>query len=94
MIEVAYLKEKDKLKAIPHEVQETVFGILEVLDSKYGVDRNYKDDGGYVAILDTKEHFQQIKDNSYIECDNIIPECVDKIICKDGKIYTNFKYIL
>lgn len=41
MIEIAYLKEKDKVNRLPKEVQELIQGILEVLDSEYGADRNY-----------------------------------------------------
>jgi hypothetical protein len=63
---------------------------LQILDTEYGADRDkYKDDGGYVEILEKEEDFKQIKDNAYIDCDEVIPEYVDKIVCNGGKIYTN-----
>lgn len=90
MIEVSNLNEKERLTVLPQEVQETILGILRILDTEYGAERDkYKDDGGYVAIWRNEEDFQQIKDNAYIDCDDIIPEYVDKIVCNDGKIYTN-----
>lgn len=44
----------DKVKSIPQEVQEVIKGILEVLDTEYGTDRNYKDDGGVIVISKIK----------------------------------------
>lgn len=90
MIEVSHLNEKERLVALPQEVQETILCILQILDIEYGADRNkYKDDGGYVAILEKQEDFKPIKDNAYIDCDEVIPEYVDKIVCNSGTIYTN-----
>lgn len=34
MIEIAYLKEKNKIKAMPKEVQEIIEGILQILDEQ------------------------------------------------------------
>lgn len=49
----------------------------------------YKDDGRDVIVVENKEDFDVIKDKTYIECDTIIAEYVDKIICDNGEIYTN-----
>lgn len=90
MIEVSHLSEKERLKSLPHEVQDAIQGILQILDTEYGADRDkYEDDGGYVAVLEKKEDFQQIKDNAYIDCDEVIAEYVDKIVCSNGEVYTN-----
>lgn len=90
MIEVSHLNEKERLKALPQEVQETIQGILQILDSEYGADRDkYEDDGGYVIVIEKDADFQEIEDKAYINCDDVIPECVDKIVCSDGKVYTN-----
>lgn len=60
------------------------------MDTEYGGDRDkYKYDGGYVAILENEEDFQQIKDKAYIDWNDIIPEYVDKIACTNGAIFTN-----
>ncbi|AVQ37751.1 hypothetical protein C7M56_03260 [Clostridium botulinum] len=90
MMEIAYLREKEILKTIPQEVQETILGILQILDIEYGANRNkYKDDGGYVIIVEKKEDFKKIKNKTYINCDDVIAEYVDKIVCRNGKIYTS-----
>ena len=90
MIEVSHLNEQERLKGLPREVQEIILGILQILDTEYGADRDkYKEDGGYVVILENEEDFQQIKDKAYIDCDDIIPEYVDKIVCTNGEIFTN-----
>ncbi|MGL4106925.1 hypothetical protein [Clostridium sp. LP20] len=47
MIEVSHLSEKERLKVLPQKVQETIQGILQILDTEYGADRNkYEDNGG------------------------------------------------
>ncbi|GAA0061946.1 hypothetical protein [Clostridium sp. CTA-1] len=90
MLEVAYLGEKEILKAIPQEVQETILGILQILDIGYGANRNkYEDDGGYVIIARKKEDFREIKAKTYIDYKNVIVEYIDKIECRGSKIYTN-----
>lgn len=89
MIEIAYLKEKDKIKTMPQEVQVTILGILQVLESEYGKDRKYEDDGGYVVSLGKEEDLEELKDKAYIDCNDIIPEFVDKIECANGEVFTN-----
>ena len=46
MLEVGYLNEKGRLKVVPQEVQETIQGILNILDIKYGLDRQKYIDNG------------------------------------------------
>ncbi|NMM65254.1 hypothetical protein HBE96_21965 [Clostridium sp. P21] len=90
MIELAYLTDMNKVKALTDEVQNIIEGILHVLDSEYGTSRDkYEDDGGYVVVIEKEEDFQIIKDKIYIDCDSIIPEYVDKIVCSNDKTYTN-----
>ncbi|MBU3144636.1 hypothetical protein [Clostridium sp. CF012] len=90
MIELVYLKEMDKLKAMPQEGQETIQGILRILDTEYGADRKqYEDNGGYIIIVERQEDFEKIKKNTYFDCDNVIAEYVDKIVCSNGQVLTN-----
>ncbi|SHH32384.1 hypothetical protein SAMN02745196_00008 [Clostridium collagenovorans DSM 3089] len=90
MIEVSHLNEKEKLKALPHEVQETIEGILQILDTEYGANRNkYEDDGGYVVVVEKIEDFKEIMDKAYIDCNEVIEEYVDNIVCSNGEVYTN-----
>lgn len=89
MRELAYLSEMEQVKSLPEEVQKIIEGILQVLDSEYGADREYEDDGGYIVVVEKEEDFQVIKDKIYIDCDSIIPEYTDKVISNSGKNYTN-----
>ena len=90
MIEIAHLKESDKIKEIPRGLQEIILKIVVKLDSEYGVTRSkYEDDGGYVIVIESEKDFEKLKNKNDIDCDEIIPEYVDKIICNDGKAYTN-----
>ena len=90
MIEIAYLKEKEKLKNLPQEVKLTVLDIVKVLDSEYGEDRDkYLDCGGYVIVVEKAEDIEKIKKEISIDCDEDIPEYVNKILCSNGSIYTN-----
>lgn len=90
MIEIAHSREKGILKNMPHEVQEAIERILEILDTEYGVERNkYEDDGGYVVVVEKIEDFKELENKAYINCYEVIAEYVDKIVCSNGEVYTN-----
>lgn len=90
MKEIAHLREKYKIKSMPQEVQKTIQGILKILDTEYGTDRNkYENDGGYVIVVEKDTDFHEIKYKAYIDCEDVIPEFVDKILCSNGEVYTN-----
>ena len=58
MIELLNVKDMDKVKHLPTEVQEGVLEALQVLDEDYGVDRDYKSKGGFVAVIEALEDFE------------------------------------
>ena len=90
MIEITYLREMEKVQGLPGEVQDVIKGVLEVLDSEYGTDRDkYADDGGYVVVAESIEDFKEIQKKTNIDINNVIVEYVDKTLCADGKVYTN-----
>ncbi|MFR1380587.1 MAG: hypothetical protein ACLSTJ_16715 [Clostridium neonatale] len=90
MIEITYLREMERVQALPIKVQEVIKGILEILDSEYGADRDkYVDDGGYVVVVERIEDFKELQEKANIDVNDIIVEYVDKILCSDGKVYTN-----
>lgn len=91
MIEITYLREMEKVQVLPVEVQEVIKGILVILDSEYdGADRDkYADDGGYVVVVENIEDFKEILKKTNIYINDVIVEYVDKILCADGKVYTN-----
>lgn len=89
MIELVNVKEIKKVSMFPNEVQNNIKGILTILDESYGEDRSKNDDGGYVIIVEEKDDFKVIENNTHINIDNVIVEYVDRIECGDGKAYTS-----
>ncbi|CAI3632602.1 MAG: hypothetical protein KIC47_07165 [Clostridium sp.] len=90
MIEITYLREMENVHGLPIEVQEVTRGILEMLDSEYGADRDkYTDNGGYVVVVDSIEDFKEIQEKIHIDVRDVIVEYIDKIECANGRIYTN-----
>ncbi|WP_346962242.1 hypothetical protein [Clostridium sp.] len=90
MVEIAYEREKEIFKTMPQEVQEIIEGILQILDKEYGSSRNkYEDDGGYIIVVDKTEDFEELKSKTHINCNEVIAEYVDNIVCSNGEIYTN-----
>lgn len=90
MKELSNLIENGKTNHLPKEVQETIKRILQILDTEYGADRDkYKDDGGYIIVVEKEEDFEEINHKCYIDCDDVIAEYVDKIVCNNGEIFTN-----
>lgn len=68
MIELCYLRVHEKVKSLPKELQETIQGILQILDTEYGADRNKnEDDGGYVLVVEEEKDFEKIKDKKDTE---------------------------
>ena len=95
MIEITYLREMQKVQTLPIEVQEVIKGILVILDSEYGADRDkYADNGGYVVVVESSEDFKEIQKKTNIDVNDIIVEFVDKIIGSDEKVYTNSLVLL
>ena len=90
MIELTHLKEISKVDRLPKEVQENIEGILSILDEEYGDNRDqYKDNGGYVIVVEDESDFQIIKEKAHIDVDDVIVEYVDEIECSNEKIYTS-----
>lgn len=88
MIELVCLE--DSYKVRDKEIRFNVKSILEILDFKYGDYRDkYKDNGGYVIVVEKEEDFKEILEKTYINCDEVIPEYVDRVDCSDGRVYTN-----
>lgn len=70
------------------DVISTIKEQLNILDESYGTERNiYKDLGGYVLVLETKEDVIKVKENILKD---IIEEYVDNIECEGGSINVLF----
>lgn len=57
--------------------------MVEILDNEY------EDNGGYVVVIEKKEDLKELKDKTYIDCNEVIEEDVDKIVCSNEEVYTN-----
>ncbi|EES49941.1 hypothetical protein NE172_06915 [Clostridium botulinum] len=89
MIEITYLREMEKVQVLPIEVQEVIKGILEILDTEYGADRDKYVDGGYIMVAESVKDFKEIRKKTHIDINSTISEYIDKIECSNGKVYTN-----
>lgn len=90
MIEIAYLREMEKVQSLPIEVQDVIKCILEILDLEYGAERDkYLDNGGYIVVVENAEDFKEILERMHIDINIVIVEYVDKILCANGNVYTN-----
>lgn len=90
MIEIGHLNQMSLIKEMPQELKETIVKIVTTLDLEYGAERDkYEDDGGYVIVIEKEEDFEELKSKNDIDCNDIIPEYVDKITCSSGEVYTN-----
>ena len=63
MITLVHVNEADKISNMSQEVQEVVVNILQILDDAYGVTRDIKSMGGYVAIIEDKEDLNKFSEN-------------------------------
>ena len=71
-------------------MKEVIKGILEILDSEYGADRDkYEDNGDYVIVVENIEEFKEIHKKTNIDVNVVVVEYVDNISCTDGKVYIN-----
>ena len=80
MIELANVKDMDRVGHLPIEVQEGILEALQVLDEDYGVDRDCKIQGGFVAIIEVLEDFKMFMEfNLDFAKDEIITEYQDVV---------------
>ena len=80
MIELANEKDMDRVRHLPPEVQEGILEALQVLDEDYGVDRDCKIQGGFVAIVESLEDFRLFTEfNLDFAKDEIITEYQDVV---------------
>ena len=80
MIELSNVKDMDRVKHLPLEVQNGILDALQVLDEDYGKDRDYKKEGGFVAILESLSDFRMFMEfNLDFAKDEIITEYQDVV---------------
>ncbi len=66
MIKIGTVKQFEELKKeLPQEVKNECLNLLEILEENYGEDRDVEVDlGGFVAILESKEDFEELIENN------------------------------
>ena len=80
MIELANVKDMDRVRHLPTEVQEGILEALQVLDEDYGDMRDCKKEGGFVAIIEVLEDFKMFTEfNLDFAKDEIITEYQDVV---------------
>lgn len=94
MITLVHVNEADKISNMSQEVQEVVVNILQILDDAYGVTRDIKSMGGYVAIIEDKEDLNKFSEVSINFDEEVTCEYVDKIVTTSGEIYLNAMILL
>lgn len=75
---------------LPQEVQDKAAGIIENLDSIYGINRHTESDGGYIAILTNTSDLEVLAE--YLDMDletDAIPEYVETLPTSLGQTYSN-----
>jgi hypothetical protein len=93
-----------KEENLPNLVKAVIEEQLEILDTEYGVERDkYANDGGYVAIIESKEDFETLEERHNLNIVNpfngeedhfSISEYNEEIITKDGQKYVSILFLL
>lgn len=88
-----YLKgHLEGLKDYPIEVVNEILKIMEILDDKYGVNRNIESDlGGYILIVENIVDIEILKQD---KLHRLIPEYTDIIESSEGVNWTSSLFLL
>lgn len=79
MIKIVTSKEIDKTEELPREVTKDIKETLNLLDCMYGTERNDKDLGGYVVVLECNKDIEWLKKETYLDIYNDYPELMDRL---------------
>ncbi len=79
MIELANLKDLEKVEHLPQELREVIADDLTIFSAEYGSERNYKVEGGYVAIIEKVEDYLAFREHNLdFAKDDVIKEYTDE----------------
>lgn len=79
MVKIVTSKEINKIESLPIQIIEDVKETLSLLDCMYGAERNDKDLGGYVVMLESKKDIEWLKKKAYLDIYNDYPEMMDRL---------------
>lgn len=95
MKELVNINDIKKLNGFPKEVIEKAIEILKILDEEYGESRDkYKDLGGYLTILESKEeilNYSKFNINFQI---NTEFEYIELIKCTNNNVYVSLLMVV
>ena len=79
MIELVNLEDLEKVEHLPQELREVIADDLAIFSAEYGSERNYKVEGGYVAIIEKVEDYLALREHNLdFAKDDIITEYTDE----------------
>ena len=64
MIELANLEDLEKVEHLPQELREVLADDLAIFSAEYGSERNYKVEGGYIAIIEKVEDYLAFREHN------------------------------
>lgn len=79
MIELANLDDLEKVEYLPQKLKEVIADDLAIFSAEYGSERNYKTEGGYVAIIENVEDYLVFREHNLdFTKDDIITEYTEE----------------
>lgn len=79
MIKIVTSKEINKIERLPIEVIKDVKETMNLLDCTYGVERNDKDLGGYIVVIESKKDIEWLSKEAYLDIYNDYPELMEQL---------------
>lgn len=64
MIELANLEDLEKVEHLPQELREVIVDDLAIFSAEYGSERDYKVEGGYIAIIESVEDYLVFREHN------------------------------
>mgnify|MGYP003457824487 FL=1 len=64
MIELANLEDLEKVEYLPEKLRDVLADDLAIFSAEYGSKRNYKVEGGYIAIIQSVEDYLVFREHN------------------------------
>ena len=64
MIELANLEDLEKVEYLPEKLRDVLADDLAIFSAEYGSKRNYKIEGGYIAIIESVEDYLVFREHN------------------------------
>lgn len=95
MIKLGKVKELQSVVGLPIEVEDAVKELLEILDNEYGEERDVdKDLGGFVAVIESEQDFQILKQEHYLDVKEQEPEWIINTVTNKKEIWKQALFVM